>query len=102
MTDHAMNWAPRVLRGVLAVVLGAAAATGGVLLAIASFSWTSWAPALISLAMIVGGGVLYRRTDDVLARGLALGLILGAFVTVLLWPWLRADSGTLESLRGGF
>jgi peptidoglycan biosynthesis protein MviN/MurJ (putative lipid II flippase) len=98
MTDQAMNWAPRVLRLVLAVLLGVAGATGGVLFAIASFSWAGWAPALVSLAMIVGGAVLYRRGDDVLAKGLALGLILGAFITVLLWPWLRADSGSLESL----
>jgi peptidoglycan biosynthesis protein MviN/MurJ (putative lipid II flippase) len=99
MTDRAMNWAPRVLRLVLAVVLGAAAATGGVLLAIASFSWTAWAPALLSLAMIVGGAVLYRREDDVLAKGLALGLIVGAFITVLLWPLFAVDSGGLESVR---
>jgi peptidoglycan biosynthesis protein MviN/MurJ (putative lipid II flippase) len=99
MTDQAMNWAPRVLRLVFAFVLGAAAATGGVLLAIASFSWASWAPALLSLALIVGGGVLYRRGDDVLTKGLAIGLIVGAFITVLLWPLFAVDSGGLESVR---
>jgi peptidoglycan biosynthesis protein MviN/MurJ (putative lipid II flippase) len=97
MTDHAMSWGPRILRLVLAVVLGAAGAAAGILLAIVSFDWRAWAPAVVSLAMIVGGGVLYRRADDVLAKGLALGLIIGAFITVLLWPWLRADSGGLES-----
>ena len=93
MTDRAMHWAPRALRVVLAVVLGAAAAIAGILLAVVSFEWRTWAPALVSLAMIVGGGVLYRRGDDVIAKGLALGLIIGAFITVLLWPWLRADTG---------
>jgi peptidoglycan biosynthesis protein MviN/MurJ (putative lipid II flippase) len=88
-----MHWAPRALRVVLAVVLGAAAAIAGILLAVVSFEWRTWAPALVSLAMIVGGGVLYRRGDDVIAKGLALGLIIGAFITVLLWPWLRADTG---------
>jgi peptidoglycan biosynthesis protein MviN/MurJ (putative lipid II flippase) len=96
MTDQAMHWGPRVLRLVFAVLLGALAATGVVLLAIASFSWAAWAPALLSLAMIVGGGVLYRRADDVLAKGLALGLIVGAFITVLLWPLFAVDSGSLE------
>jgi hypothetical protein len=96
MTDQAMHWAPRLLRLVLAVLLGVGAATAGVLLAIASFSWAAWAPALVSLALIVGGGVLYRRVDDVLAKGLALGLILGAFITVLLWPLFAVDSGGLE------
>jgi peptidoglycan biosynthesis protein MviN/MurJ (putative lipid II flippase) len=96
MTDQAMHWGPRILRLVVAVILGAGAATGGILLAIASFSWAAWAPALVSLAMIVGGGVLYRRADDVLAKGLALGLIVGAFITVLLWPLFAVDSGGLE------
>ena len=96
MTDHAMHWAPRVLRLVLAVLLGAGAATLGVLLAITSFSWAAWAPALLSLVMMVGGGVLYRRADDVIAKGLALGLILGALITVLLWPLFAVDSGSLE------
>jgi peptidoglycan biosynthesis protein MviN/MurJ (putative lipid II flippase) len=96
MTDHAMHWAPRVLRLVLAFLLGTGAATVGVLLAITSFSWAAWAPALVSLGLIVGGGVLYRRADDVLAKGLALGLILGAFITVLLWPLFAVDSGGLE------
>ena len=49
--------------------------------------------------MILVGGVLYRRADDVLTKGLALGLIVGAFITVLLWPlFLAVDSGGLESL----
>ena len=97
MTDQAMGWAPRLLRLLLAVVLGAAAAAGGIMLAIVSFDWRAWAPAALSLAMIVGGGVLYRRADDVVPKGLALGLIVGAFITVLLWPWLRADSGGLAA-----
>jgi hypothetical protein len=96
MTDQTMHWGPRALRLVLAVVLGAGAATAGVLLAIASFSWAAWAPALVSLVLLVGGGVLYRRADDVLAKGLALGLIVGAFITVLLWPLFAVDSGGLE------
>jgi peptidoglycan biosynthesis protein MviN/MurJ (putative lipid II flippase) len=98
MTDQAMHWAPRVLRALLAVLLGAGAAIAGILLAIVSFRWTGWAPAVISLAMIVGGSLIYRRADDVLAKGLALGLIIGALITVLLWPWLRADSGGLEAV----
>ena len=96
MTDQAMHWAPRVLRALLAVVLGAGAATAGVLLAIASFDWASWGPAVVSLVMIVAGALIYRRADDVLARGLALGLIIGAFITVLLWPLFAVDSGGLE------
>jgi peptidoglycan biosynthesis protein MviN/MurJ (putative lipid II flippase) len=97
MTDQAMGWAPRLLRLLLALVLGAAAATLGILLAIISFDWTAWAPAVVSLAMIVGGGMLYRRADDVVPKGLALGLIVGAFITVLLWPLFAVDSGGLES-----
>ena len=96
MTDQAMHWGARALRLVLAVLLGAGAATAAVLLAIASFSWAAWAPALLSLVLIVGGGVLYRRADDVLAKGLALGLIVGAFITILLWPLFAVDSGGLE------
>ena len=96
MTDQAMHWAPRVLRALLAVVLGAVAATAGVLLAIASFDWASWGPAVVSLVMIVAGALIYRRVDDVLAKGLALGLIIGAFITVLLWPLFAVDNGSLE------
>ena len=100
MTDQAMHWAPRILRVLLAVALGAGAAIAGILLAIVSFRWTGWAPAVISLAMIVGGSLIYRRSDDVLAKGLALGLIFGAFITVLLWPLFSVDSGGgLESVR---
>ena len=99
MTDQAMHWAPRVLRAFLAVALGAGAAIAGILLAIASFGWAAWAPAVVALAMIVGGSLIYRRADDVLAKGLALGLIIGAFITVLLWPLFAVDSGGLESVR---
>ena len=77
MTDHVMGgWAPRVLRGLVAFVLGAAAGIGGVLLAIVSFEWTAWAPAAVSL-----------------------GLILGGALTVPLWSFFPVDTGgDLESL----
>jgi hypothetical protein len=99
VTDHVMRgWAPRVLRGLVALVLGAAAGTGGVLLAIVSFEWTAWAPAAVSLGLIVLGAVLYRRTDDVIGRGIALGLILGGALTVPLWSFFPVDTGgDLES-----
>jgi hypothetical protein len=94
MTDHAMrDWAPRILRALVALILGAAVATGGVLLAVVSFEWAAWAPALVSFAMIVGGGLIYRRAEDIILRGLALGLIVGALITVLLWPLFAVDTG---------
>jgi peptidoglycan biosynthesis protein MviN/MurJ (putative lipid II flippase) len=94
MTDHVLrNWAPRLLRTLVALVLGAAAAAGGVLLAVVSFEWTAWAPAVVSLALIVGGATLYRKTDDVIGKGLALGLIAGGLLTVLLWPLFAVDTG---------
>jgi peptidoglycan biosynthesis protein MviN/MurJ (putative lipid II flippase) len=100
MTDHVMrSWAPRILRVLVGLVLGAAAATGGVLLAIVSFEFARWGPAVVSFALIVGGAVLYRRTDEVIGKGLALGLILGGLLTVLLWPLFAVDTGgDLESL----
>jgi peptidoglycan biosynthesis protein MviN/MurJ (putative lipid II flippase) len=100
MTDHALKgWAPRVLRALVAVVLGVAAGTGGVLLAIISFEWTVWAPAVVSLGLIVLGAVLYRRTDDLIGRGVAIGLILGGALTVPLWSFFPIDTGgDLESL----
>jgi hypothetical protein len=94
VTDHAIRgWAPRALRLLAAVVVGGAAAAAGVWLAIVSFDWSSWAPAVVSLAMIIAGAVIYRRTDEVIAKGLALGLIVGAFITVLLWPLFAVDTG---------
>jgi peptidoglycan biosynthesis protein MviN/MurJ (putative lipid II flippase) len=101
MTDHVIRgWAPRILRTLIALLLGAAAATAGVLLAVVSFEWAAWAPALVSLAMIVGGGAIYRRFDDIIIKGLALGLIVGALITVLLWPLFAVDTGGgLESER---
>ena len=91
-----MHWAPRVLRALVAVALGAGAAVAGILLAVVSFRWAGWAPVVVALAMIAGGTLIYRRGDDVLARGLALGLIVGAFITVLLWPLFSVDGGGLE------
>jgi peptidoglycan biosynthesis protein MviN/MurJ (putative lipid II flippase) len=58
-----------------------------------SFEWKAWAPAVVSLALIVGGSILYRKTDDVIGKGLALGLILGGLLTVLLWPLFAVDTG---------
>jgi peptidoglycan biosynthesis protein MviN/MurJ (putative lipid II flippase) len=94
MTDHVMgNWAPRILRALVAFILGAAAAAGGVVLAIVSFEWSAWAPAVVSFGMIVGGAVLYRKVNDVIGKGLALGLIVGGLLTVLLWPLFAVDTG---------
>ena len=100
MADHAMRgWAPRMLRALVAVVLGAAAGTGGVLLAIVSFEWTAWAPAAVSFGLIVLGAVLYRRTGDLIGKGIALGLILGGALTVPFWSFFPVDTGgDLESL----
>jgi peptidoglycan biosynthesis protein MviN/MurJ (putative lipid II flippase) len=94
MTDHVLrSWAPRLLRTLVALVLGAAVAAGGVLLAVVSFEWTAWAPAVVSLALIVGGAALYRKTEDVIGKGVALGLIAGGILTVLLWPLFAVDTG---------
>jgi peptidoglycan biosynthesis protein MviN/MurJ (putative lipid II flippase) len=94
MTDHVLrSWAPRLLRTLVALVLGAAVAAGGVLLAVVSFEWTAWAPAVVSLALIVGGAALYRKTEDVIGKGVALGLIAGGILTVLLWPLFTVDTG---------
>jgi peptidoglycan biosynthesis protein MviN/MurJ (putative lipid II flippase) len=94
MTDHAMRgWAPRAFRAVLAVVLGAAAGAGGILLAVVSFEWAAWAPALVSFGLIVGGALAYRRADDLIMRGIALGLILGGALTIPLWSFLPVDTG---------
>jgi peptidoglycan biosynthesis protein MviN/MurJ (putative lipid II flippase) len=100
MADHVLRGrAPRVLRALVAVVLGVAAGAGGVLLAIVSFEWTAWAPAAVSLGLIVLGAVFYHRTDDLIGKAIALGLILGGALTVPLWSLLPVDTGgDLESL----
>jgi peptidoglycan biosynthesis protein MviN/MurJ (putative lipid II flippase) len=94
MTDHVLRgWAPRVLRALVALVLGAAVAAGGVLLAVVSFEWTAWAPAVVSLALIASGAALYRKTEDIIGKGVAFGLIAGGLLTVLLWPLFAVDTG---------
>jgi hypothetical protein len=94
MTDHVLrSWAPRLLRTLVALVLGAAVGAGGVVLAVVSFEWKVWAPALVSLALIAGGAALYRKTEDVIGRGVAIGLIAGGLVTVLFWPLFAVDTG---------
>ena len=94
MTDHVMGgWAPRVLRGLFALVLGAAAAAGGVLFAVVSFDWAAWAPALVSLGLIVAGALIYRQAEDLIVRGIGLGLVIGGVATVPLWSFLPVDTG---------
>ena len=94
MTDHVVRgWAPRALRALVAFVLGAAAAAGGVLFAVVSFDWAAWAPAVVSLGLIVAGALVYRQAEDLIIRAIGLGLIIGGAVTVPLWSLLPVDSG---------
>lgn len=86
----------RILRALLGILVGAAAAAAVVLGSIASFGLNPVGPVLVALAAFALGGVGLRKTHDALLRGAALGLIVGALVAVLLWPLFAVDAGVLE------
>ncbi len=94
MTDHAMRaWAPRVVHGLIALVLGAAAAAGGIVIAVVAFEWAPWAPMLVSLGLVVAGATVYRQSDELVLRSIGIGLIAGGVLTVPLWSLLPVDTG---------
>jgi hypothetical protein len=88
MADHvAHDWAPRLGRALVALVIAAAIAAVTVLIAIVSFDVNPAGPVIIVLAGLVGGGFVLHAGREVVVRGVGYGLILGGLVTVLFWPF---------------
>jgi hypothetical protein len=88
MADQALHdWAPRLGRALIALLVAAAVAAATVVIAIVSFDANPAGPVIVVLVGLVGGGYVLHAARDVLVRGLGYGLVLGGLVTVLFWPF---------------
>ncbi len=88
MADQALHdWAPRLGRLTVGLVLAAVAAGATIGLAIASFELNPAGPVLVTLAALVGGGYAVHGAREPLLRGLGYGLVAGSLLAILLWPF---------------
>jgi hypothetical protein len=92
MADHVVrDGGARMLRVLLGVLAGIATCAVTVLAAVLSFELNPIGPALAAFGAIIGGLMAARRTQDAVLKGLALGLVVGGFVAILLWPVFGVD-----------
>jgi hypothetical protein len=80
----------RILHAVLGIVAGALTAAAAVAAVVASFDLNPVGPVVVVAAAVVAGVLLGRRVRDFLARGAAIGLVVGSLLAVLLWPLFSA------------